>query len=918
MNSPLSPTKAGEGRDVVLSTKLAPPKSGNSKTIERNRLSEKRELVWEVACVNVVAPAGFGKTTLLAQWYAHAKDEGRAAAWLTCDEADQDVYRFSRHLFRALSLASPELEEAFSGIAKSGFDIDIESVGVTIVNALEGLQQPVLLVIDDMHVAASDETNALVGFLVNSGCGYLHIAINSRQQLEFSMGKLRALGQVLDIRTTDLEFAPEEAREAIATILPDDPGPEAIETIVARTEGWATGIRLATMALAAKPDMPLGHLLSGREPTLKAYLREEIIASLPEALGEFVGDTALLGEFSAEFADHIRGKRDSAELIAQLEEKQFFILPLEEPGWYRYHALFVEAFTEGLHTFSPRKKSALHLKAADWLESKGGIERALFHANASESLDDLVELLARTAEEIAHTGRGATLLRYARMIPAEMLQDYPALQLDRVYAATLTWQFSEAKRVLDDVRATMLDTDRLKAWKARNIDIARLERKLIHREMQLLLLQDRMPKVAKLARQWQDMEGGCTPFEDAVARTTLIYAQRELFDFSNVAASKSARETFEAENNRWATVWHDCIIGATHTQMGDLARAQSIFESAFETASNLVGRINPTTAMPALYLADLKYERNDLESATALIDEFLPLAMRTGLVDQLVAGFQTKARIASLSGTDLALRVLEEGEEIAGARQFDRLKAFLLADRIRIFTSAGDTASVRRIGMLNNISSDLEELKPRRNMTSVDAATAYAAAHVAIIENDLSGAESLLARWLQFLEAHQCVRYALKMALALAHAQIVMGEAKAAHRSLRTAMQLGGSGGFIRSFVDANPAVLSVLEDMTFDQHFDLADHHQTILTAMGSDRATTPAAKKDLEETGGQFEALNNRESEILLMISTGMMNKEIAEDLGLTLGTVKWYLQQIYGKMGVNRRSEAVFKARQLGLIA
>ncbi|MGL6044811.1 MAG: LuxR C-terminal-related transcriptional regulator, partial [Sandaracinobacteroides sp.] len=353
---------------------------------------------------------------------------------------------------------------------------------------------------------------------------------------------------------------------------------------------------------------------------------------------------------------------------------------------------------------------------------------------------------------------------------------------------------------------------------------------------------------------------------------------------------------------------------------GNLSRARALFEGAFATSVEVVGRTNPTTAMPALHLSEVLYEIDEVDAARALVDEFLPLAGQTGLVDQLVAGYQTRVRLAALDSLPAALRALDEGEEIAIARDFPRLQAYLVASRIAILSAAGEAAEVRRIGTLNHLTTDIERFHPARGMTTAAAARAYAAAHVALTENNLAGAESLLSRWVRHLSDHGFLRLGVRFAMLLAHLHIMTGDTKAAHRSLRTALQFGSKGGATRSFLDSNRAVRAQIVQMQFAANgadLEMAECHGRILTALGGAKTRIHLPPADMDELGGRYEALNDRESELLLLIATGLMNSQIADQTGLTLGTVKWYLQQIYAKLGVNRRSEAVFKARQLGII-
>ena len=906
---------------LLLATKLGPPLLRASDLISRAAFLHKMSRALDVALTIVAAPAGYGKSTALGEWYLSANLGTVAAAWLTVDDSDDDPILFASHLIAAIDHNIPDLRGKLRAAIDFRLDINLRTTAAGIVNAVEALGKPVVLLIDDLHTVTNAEVLGLIGFLSNSGSKWLHLVVSSRTKPQLRLAKLRAQGEVAEFGAEDLQFNRNEAHYFLTHGAADPLSDDVLDQIFERTEGWAVGLKLAALSFTQHDRPVLPQMLAGSSPGVNAFLRDEVLTKLPTPLASFLADAAVIGEFSAELCDAVLDRRDSADLIEELEARQLFISRVGEPGWFRFHQLFSDALDVIGTRAAPDRKALLHQRAASWFEKKGYPGRSLRHAFAAGDPEFSVQILDRVCPALVYAGRGATLVKYAASLPQELLVDYPGLQLERIYSLTLTWQFSEASRILRDVRASMMNGPRTAKWAAEGLDIDRILRKQTYCEMQLAILKDDMVRAEGLARQWLTMEGSYSFYDDAVTQTSLIYAHREQFNCQTVAASGRAREIFVNNGNRWGTIWHDCIVGAGYAQAGNLERARIIYEGAFETALDVVGRANPTAAIPALHLAELLYELDDVEGARALVDEFLPLATQTGLVDQLVAGYQTKVRLAALESTQAALRVLDEGEEISISREFDRLNAFLIADRLRILAAEGENAEVRRICLLNNLATELDSFYPAKGQTTAAAARAFAAAHLALVENNLSGADALLRRWMRFFDDHGCVRFGVRFAVLLVHVQILMGDAKLAHRTLRTALTLGSKGGFLRSILDANPAVRAQLEQMQIPAvGLDAASaaYHQRLHQAIGGGVRKASAAPVDLNELGGQYDALNDRESEILLMISMGMMNGQIADDAGLTLGTVKWYLQQIYGKLGVNRRSEAVFKARQLGLIA
>jgi LuxR family transcriptional regulator, maltose regulon positive regulatory protein len=721
-------------RGLVLATKLGPPRLRPSEIVPRTALMKKMARALDVALTVISAPAGYGKSTALGEWYLRTTAAGISAAWLTVDDSDDDPILFASHLIAAIDHSVPALRGTVSAAIDFRLDIDLRATAAAIVNATEKGGKPMVLLIDDLHAVSNADVLGLIGALANAGSQWLHLIVSSRTQPQIRLAKLRALGEVAEFGADDLQFNREEARHFLTRGAAEPIADDVLDQIFARTEGWAVGLKLAALSFT-KHDRPvLPQMLAGSGLGVDAFLRDEVLARLPEAIADFVVDVAVIGEFSADLCDAVLQRHDSASMIDELETRQLFISRVGEPGWFRFHQLFSDAVGAIGTRNAPDRKTALHQSAASWFEEKGYPGRSLRHAFAAGSPVFSAQVLDRVCPMLVQAGRGATLVKYAAALPQELLADYPGLQLERIYSLTLTWQFSEASRILRDVRASLMNGGRTAKWAAEGLDIDRVVRKQIYCEMQLAILKDEMVRAEGLARQWLTMEGGYSFYDDAVTQTSLIYAQREQFNCQTVAASGRAREIFVNNGNRWGTIWHDCIIGAGYAQAGNLGRAREIYEGAFATALEVVGRANPTTAIPALHLAELLYELDDLQCAQSLIDEFLPLATQTGLVDQLVAGYQTKVRIAALESVQAALRVLDEGEEISISRGFDRLNAFLIADRIRILAADGENAEVRRVGLINNLATDLEAFYPSKGQTTAAAARAFAAAHLAVVE----------------------------------------------------------------------------------------------------------------------------------------------------------------------------------------
>lgn len=886
-----------------VKAKLHPPRIDAATTIDRSQLHALLEQVPERNLTCVVAPAGFGKTTALANWLCRLSRDRVNVAWLTVEGNDNDPWLFVQHIFQAIGIAiqDPDLDP---GASRDG---DWVSIVQVLAHRLAECRVPLVLVLDDFHKISSEVVNDFLSAVVQIPAGCVSLVLSSRTQPCLKMGLLRANGHTLEIGLDELRFSPDEARDFLQRNISQPIDLNDLSTVIDRSEGWAAGLRLAAIGInRAGADWIRTSAENGHA---HSFLIEEVIETLPREIVDFLLDTAVLDHFNANLCDHVRGCRNSVAIIDDICARQLFIGALHENGWYRYHALFAESLRQLLDRTDPVRAIEVHRRAAAWYEQKGLPIGAIEHSYSTGDLEAAGACLERQASTLVQSGKSATLLIQSARLPTEVAARYPELQLERGYAHMLAWQFLDAKRLIGEARSVL-------ARGGSNLtkeQSARLERRMIFLEMQLAVFTDSMPQAAALGRHWLTLEGSYTPFEDAAVQTELIYADREMFSNARLAASTQALELFTHHGERWGLVWHLTVIGACYARIGNLDEAENRFREAVAAAEAVSGRTSALTAMPIVHLAEIHYERNQTADAQAILDEFLPLATRTGLVDQAIAAFRTKARLAARESIDQALAIVQAGEELAVQRDFERLRAFMMFERVSFLAAAGELSEIRRIARLNDMTGDYSRFLPKIGSTTVAVAQALTVATVLSLNNRLGEAATLLRRWLRFLTDRNVVSFALKVACTLGHVQILEGDERSARRTLRAALQTGATSGFIATFLEASPAVREHLVAIALALPRD--QHVSCLLDAMGEKLApTTDSHGNDLI---GLSEPLNDREAEILVLVATGRTNADIAQSLGLTISTVKWYLQQVYGKMGVNRRSEAVYKARRLGIM-
>src|SRR5580693_2877862 len=453
MAEPLAVASAGVGaaeRDVLLATKLHVP-GPRPGFVARPRLARALGEGLARGLVVVCAPAGFGKTALLADW---VRSGDHRVAWLSLDAADNDPVRFWRHVIAALDRARPGIGERAGPLLGPPAPLSFEGLVTALINELAA--QPgdgeVLLVLDDYHLIDARQVHGALEFLVEHLPPGLRLALASRSDPPLRLPRLRAGGQLAELRTDDLRFSADEAaallREAIDTELPG----AAVAALAARTEGWAAGLQLAALSLRGQAD-PAGFVaaFSGSHRYVLDYLAGEVLDRQPEELRAFLLETSVLERLSGGLCDAVTGRTDSQAMLEQVERANLFLVPLDETrGWWRYHHLFADLLRARLREQQPGQVAALHRNAATWCEEHGLADDAVRHAVASGDTAWAARLIERHFDEIFYLrGEGATVRRWLAALPAELAGSRPRLLLAEALLALASGRVETAGPPLD-------------------------------------------------------------------------------------------------------------------------------------------------------------------------------------------------------------------------------------------------------------------------------------------------------------------------------------------------------------------------------------------------------------------------------------------------------------------------------------
>ena len=412
--------RANPEPEVLLATKMTVPKM-RSDLVARPRLTERLEEGLARGVVAVVAAAGYGKTVLLADWAVCGR---HPTAWLSLDRGDNDPVRFWRHLIASIDRTLPGIEAEVGPLLGPPAPPSFEGLAAAVINALvdEPCSEGLLLVLDDYHLIDSEPVHRSLGFLLEHRPPDLRLVLASRSDPPLALARLRARGELADIRATDLRFTDGEAAELLRNlaarpglVLPDS----AATALSARTEGWAAGLQLAALSLRGQPDVA-GFVAAfrGSHRYVLDYLAEEVLAGQTEQVRAFLLDTSILNALSGPLCDAVTGSSDSQEVLEQVERAGLFLQPLDEVrGWWRYHQLFADLLRARLAQ-QPDRSAQLHRRAAGWYDEHEMADDAVRHAVAAGDMGWAARLIEGNFDRIySLRGEAATLRDWLSALP---------------------------------------------------------------------------------------------------------------------------------------------------------------------------------------------------------------------------------------------------------------------------------------------------------------------------------------------------------------------------------------------------------------------------------------------------------------------------------------------------------------------
>lgn len=916
----------------LLATKLYRPPP-RAKGMLRPHLIERLNAGLHRNLTLLAAPAGFGKTTLLSQWLDGC---ARPVAWLTLDASDHEPARFLAYLVAALQTVVPEFGAGLMAALLAPQAPTPAAAVTDLINALATLAQPVVLVLDDYHLVNAAPVDAVLDMLLAHQPAQLHLVIATREDPPLPLARLRARDQLTELRAADLRFSHAEAEALLSQTEGLRLSADVVAVLARRTEGWAAGLHLAALSLRGHQDAAgFVHSFSGSQRFVLDYLLEEVLHQQPALLQQFLLRTSVLDRLCGPLCDAVLAlPAGSGQATLQaIERANLFLVPLDDQRCcYRYHHLFGELLRQRLSqeaTIDAGAIATLHLRASDWYEGEGLLLEALHHAAAAADPDRVAALAERAWAHMDSSFQAAAWCRWVGQLSEEVLRVRPVLCTQYAWAlldigqteASETW-LRHAERSLsashDEMASTVVVASELLPGVPARIATARA-----------YLAQSRGDFVAaqQYAASARDLSAETEP---------LVYAQATVLAGVSQWASGALEEAYSAfaawiahtreSGNLAFALASGFYLAEIRLAQGQLREAARLYRQFLTLVPDDHEALRMAAPHLHLGLAVIAHEQGDMEAATLYLRTSKEGGEQAALIDWPFRWRLAQARIEEASGNwEAALDLLDAAERRYLPNPVPNLRP-VAALKARVYLRQGNLAAATAWVAASGVSTT-DALSYRREFEHLTLArvliACYRREHVA---SDLHDTLDLLTRLCAAAEAGGRVGSQIEVLLLQSLAHEALDDLDQARMPLQRALALAEPEGYVRLFADEGAPLARLLIEAQNAKRKTQSDPLQAYRDALlavlhqrhaANTSVAQPVLRFALERSNAQQEPLTAREREVLRLIADGLSNQELAARLHLSPQTVKVHTRNIYSKLGVASRTQAVARGRELGFL-
>ena len=889
----------------MFSTVHTTPPRGEPESIERTRLLARMSEGRNCTCLLIQGPAGSGKTSLALQWRAQALAYGHDVAWLTAPAGDNGQ-ALIESLFESLDRVDLEIAREGRLLYDRGRALGLDSIAIALLKSLQARSRPLVLVLDDWQNVVDSRVYSVLQMWLDFAPAALRLVIASRSAPQLALARLRDQGSLLEISPSDLRFTLDEVKAFLQVRLPERTQPINARRLLEQTDGWAAGLLIVTL----QPQAPASPVQNAQDFT--AYFNREVLSSLDEVSLEVMTRLSVVRDFNQALAAVVSNEDAGPQLVERLSSEYLFVTPLdsvEREGWYRFHPLFRELLYERFIQLPKGEQHRMHSQLASWFGQRRYLPEAVHHCLEASDLQQAADWVERWARELFLNGKLQQLVRAVSELPRTSLNVRPSLLLWLGWTQLCYHRILACHETVLALRQRSVETN----------DVSRAHCALL--EFSLALQEDDLVTAQSLLPEMEAMPQGMDAVLIGGRRNVLgwMYAHKGEYEQARAALAGPVplREDGSALlDSPFGYLMSQSFLGLSWLYEGDVRHAEPILREALARSERALGRFSEPACNAASYLSAVLYEVNDLPGLRQLLDGRLDTLEKVVLPDALVTVVLVASRLSRFDGNPRgALECLERLEESAQRRSSDRLLAFSCSERVRCLLQIGDLD-----GALN-VLYELEALAKRRqsgNSTAVSARIGglvryTRALYHAVKHEDRFALEALGEHGVDdsplVQRRDQCGAMVLR-AMLLER----VGQRLTALQVFRAALESGRQLGLIRSLLDLGNEVLA-LADLFVEQHgadepilaFYVDQLHQQHVRHRPVRASDVVAVRYPLSD----------REMEIVKVLAHSMSNKRIAQVLSVSPETVKWHLRNVYEKLGVVGRDDAVARARDLGLI-
>jgi LuxR family maltose regulon positive regulatory protein len=897
--------------DTLLATKFHKPPLLSNLVSRKHLLHRLDEGLQQGSRLTLIStPAGYGKTTLLGEWI---RASNLPVAWLSLDEGDNDPARFLSYLVSALRTIEPQIgEAALAKLQNSQSQIPVEAL-TSLVNELLDFPGWILILFDDYHTIHNQAIHDALTFLLEHAPPHVHVVIASRADPLLPIARLRGRGQVTELRQNDLQFSKAEAGQFLGLNTAIELTPADVAALTSRTEGWAAGLQMASISLQEQRDVPAFiQDFTGSNRYILDYLIEEVLYQQPAPVQNFMLYTSILEHLCASLCDAvIEGlvslPAGSQPTLEAFEHANLFIIPLDDRRkWYRYHRLFADLLQQRLYQSQPDVLNLLHLRASEWYEDRGFMESAIEHALSSGVAQKSAELIERSAESTLMRSQVRTLLSWIEALPEDELLNWPALSI--YYSWALLWNGAP----LEAIQAHLELTAHREEHSIKTLPLQAF----------LAIYNSQVPQAAQLARQALEQ----LPEKDTLLRSlaSFILASSYLAEGEadkGLQILEETARTSQRSGNVMIAVLVLCELGDESQKRGRLHQAMRLYRQALELGTDEGGQRLPVAGKALIGIGDVAREWNDYATAEKSLTEGITLVEQWSVLGafegylNLIQVYDTQGEVRR--GDEMLSRLRELAYQF-DASEIDDYVVEMYAARRNV--ALGDLKAVEewadnRAQIMRAPEGKEGKIRDilRTRLQKYENATL---ARLFIAEGRYSAAIALLDQVI--VEAKKADRIFLMIDAEILRAIAFQAQdlRKESLAAFTHALTLAEPEGFMRIFLDHGENTKELLEyacqeleDPSILRYIDRLLH---AYSPRISEHYPIPGHRRD-----EIIESLSDREIEVLQLLPSSLSSTEMAEELSISVNTLRSHLKNIYAKLGAHSRYEAIARARESNLL-